>query len=250
MAYVASTDTVSVINEATLAVVATIPVPGATLIAVDPLTNMIYVTTGSSVSVINGATNTVIATVAAGTSPLGVAVNPVTNTIYAVNNSSPSVSVINGATNTVTTTITLPGNTYYGFGVDVDPSTNSVYVADPPFISMINGTTNTVFASVITGQSGDTDTVAFDSASNTVYVPNYIGNVTNNVVVLPASLIQLYWADVDGDGVVNVFDIIQIGQHWLQTGPPGWIPADVNRDGVVNIQDIILIGEHWLQSTQ
>jgi hypothetical protein len=115
---------------------------------------------------------------------------------------------------------------------------------------MINGTTNTIFASVDPGQSGDTDTVAFDSATNTVYVPNYIGNVTDNVVVLPASLIQLYWAELNRDGVVNVFDIILIGQHWLQTGPPGWIPEDVNRDGVVNIQDIEIIGQHWLQSTQ
>jgi hypothetical protein len=51
--------------------------------------------------------------------------------------------------------------------------------------------------------------------------------------------------DVNGDGTVNVLDMILIGQHWGETGTPGWIPEDVNRDGAINVLDMILIGQHW-----
>jgi hypothetical protein len=55
-------------------------------------------------------------------------------------------------------------------------------------------------------------------------------------------------ADVNGDGVVNVNDVALIGQHWLQSGSPGFIPEDVNGDGVVNVNDVAIIGQHWLQT--
>jgi YVTN family beta-propeller protein len=46
---------------------------------------------------------TVTTTVSAGTEPLAVAVNPVTNKIYVANNSSNNVTVIDGATNSTST---------------------------------------------------------------------------------------------------------------------------------------------------
>ena len=51
--------------------------------------------------------------------------------------------------------------------------------------------------------------------------------------------------DVNTDGRVNVLDMILVGQHWEQTGDPGWIPADINCDGIINILDMIHIGQHW-----
>lgn len=53
---------------------------------------------------------TKVATIGAGTEPLAVAVNPVTNKIYVANNSSNSVTVIDGATNTVVAAVPV-GNT-------------------------------------------------------------------------------------------------------------------------------------------
>ncbi|MCY3549173.1 MAG: T9SS type A sorting domain-containing protein [Candidatus Poribacteria bacterium] len=44
-------------------------------------------------------------------------------------------------------------------------------------------------------------------------------------------------ADVDGNGVVNILDLVRIATRLGQTGPD---PADVNRDGTVNIRDIVL----------
>ncbi|RZN35678.1 MAG: hypothetical protein EF813_08410 [Methanosarcinales archaeon] len=51
--------------------------------------------------------------------------------------------------------------------------------------------------------------------------------------------------DVNGDGTVDVLDMIRVGQHWEETGTSGWIPEDVNRDGVINVLDMIIIGQHW-----
>jgi len=51
--------------------------------------------------------------------------------------------------------------------------------------------------------------------------------------------------DVNMDGDVNLLDLIIVGQHWRETGAPGWIRADVNRDGKVDLSDIIMIGQKW-----
>ncbi len=51
--------------------------------------------------------------------------------------------------------------------------------------------------------------------------------------------------DVNNDDHVNVLDMILIGQHWGETGSPGWILQDVKKDGVINVLDMIIIGQHW-----
>jgi hypothetical protein len=39
-----------------------------------------------------------------------------------------------------------------------------------------------------------------------------------------------------------------IGNHFGETGTPGWIPEDVNKDGVINILDIVYAGNHFGQT--
>ncbi len=50
-------------------------------------------------------------------------------------------------------------------------------------------------------------------------------------------------ADVNGDGVVNVLDLVLVAQYLGETGPPN-SKVDVNGDGIVNILDLILIAQH------
>src|SRR5947209_9457972 len=69
---------------------------------------------------------TVTTTVAAGTSPVSVAVNPVTKKIYVPNLTSGNVTVIDGATNTTKTVAAGMGPSF----VAVNPVTNKVYVAN------------------------------------------------------------------------------------------------------------------------
>ena len=47
-------------------------------------------------------------------------------------------------------------------------------------------------------------------------------------------------ADVNGDGVVNVLDLVLVAQHLGETAPSN-SKVDVNGDGIVNILDLILI---------
>jgi hypothetical protein len=53
--------------------------------------------------------------------------------------------------------------------------------------------------------------------------------------------------DVNGDGNVDIFDIVIVAQHWMETpSSPNWYEgADVNGDGEINMGDIIMIAEHW-----
>lgn len=54
-------------------------------------------------------------------------------------------------------------------------------------------------------------------------------------------------ADCDGDGIVDTFDLLRLGQQWLAVGDS--IPEDINRDGVVNFADFAIMSSHWLQPT-
>ena len=46
--------------------------------------------------------------------------------------------------------------------------------------------------------------------------------------------------DLNGDGVVNILDLVLVGQNFGQAHPQ----ADVNNDGVVNIFDLITVAQH------
>ncbi|MFQ6003272.1 MAG: OmpL47-type beta-barrel domain-containing protein [Candidatus Zixiibacteriota bacterium] len=52
--------------------------------------------------------------------------------------------------------------------------------------------------------------------------------------------------DVNGDFVVDIFDLVIVGRHFGEAveGPMAPNP-DVNRDGVVNIFDLVLVGVHF-----
>ncbi|MCK4304733.1 MAG: hypothetical protein KAY24_10900, partial [Candidatus Eisenbacteria sp.] len=54
--------------------------------------------------------------------------------------------------------------------------------------------------------------------------------------------------DVNGDGVVNVEDKVQVRNHFGENGSPGWIDADVNCDGVVNILDKVEVRNQFGQT--
>jgi YVTN family beta-propeller protein len=105
--------TVSVIDEATRMVTATIPVgyrPVA--VAVDPAARTAYVANagGGTVSVIDEANRTVTATIPVGGDPDGVAVDPADRTAYVANASDGTVSVISTVRPAPVTTVTSSQN--------------------------------------------------------------------------------------------------------------------------------------------
>jgi serine/threonine-protein kinase len=179
------------------------PFPQA--VTVDPATHTVYTAncnveagcTGHTVSVIDGATcnarvtsgcGRAPATVAVGSGPMGLAVNPVTDTVYVANSRSGTVSVINGAACNGTDHSGC-GNTPpvirvggFPFSVAVNPATDTIYVingAGRGKISVINGA-----ACNGTDHSGCGNTppafttnspaqLAVGRGTNTLYVANF-----------------------------------------------------------------------------
>jgi YVTN family beta-propeller protein len=112
----------------------------------------------------------VTATIPVGRFPVGVAVNPRTDTIYVANANNGTVSVISGRRNTVVATIRVgrvPG------AVAVNPRTDTIYVTNERgagTVQVISGQTNTVVGTVRVGRvpAG----VAVNPRTDTIYVAN------------------------------------------------------------------------------
>src|SRR4051812_11033836 len=83
---------------------------------------------------------TVTGGVAAGSLPISIAVNPMTNKIYVANENSNNVTVIDGATNATTTV----GAGKAPVALAVNPVTNKIYVANQTgnSVTVIDGATN------------------------------------------------------------------------------------------------------------
>ncbi len=157
-------------------------VSGLQLIAIDPATNKAYLINGNAILVVDATTYTLQAAFNVGTQPVGLGVNPVTNTIYVANEQSNNVSVIDGATNTVTATVNVG---VAPVRVAVDPITNKIYVTNwcdnqascsgaPSTVSVIGGATNTVSSTVTVGYQPYE--IAANPATDKIYVLNLCGS--------------------------------------------------------------------------
>ena len=146
-----STPRVSVIDDSTNTVVATVGVGNNPQnLAINSATDRIYVPNSgdNTVSVIDGFTNTVVATVGVGNNPQNLAINSATDRIYVPNSGDNTVSVIDGFTNTVAATVGV-GST--PLNLAINSATNKIYVAN-----VGDGTVSVIISSVssATRQSG------------------------------------------------------------------------------------------------
>ena len=58
---------------------------------------------------------------------------------------------------------------------------------------------------------------------------------------------RLLQADVNGDGIINIVDLVTVAIKFGQSITPGDV-ADVNGDGVVNIVDLVIVGTNFGRS--
>jgi len=182
-----SPEVVAAINGSSNAIASWVTLGGApAALAVNPATNKTYVALAGEIDVIDGATNSL--TKVADVSAVGrnvLAVNPSTNTIYMANSQSGNLSVIDGETDSITATIAL-GTT--PSGVDVDPQTNFIYVAnagnsqsgDPGNVTVIDGTTNAT-TTLSDPNAKNPVAIVVNPVTNKIYVAN---SGSNNVTVI------------------------------------------------------------------
>ncbi|CAG0933418.1 PE-PGRS family protein PE_PGRS18 [Thermoflexales bacterium] len=172
--YVANYDsnTVTVLDGATLLTTAINVGDRPIALAVNPVTNKIYIVNygSSNVTVLDGAT-LLATTVAVGAQPVAVSVDPATNKIYVASYNSNTVTVINGITNG-TTTVAVGTNPQ---AVAVNPVTHKVYVANynSNTVTVIDSGTN-LTTTVTVG--ANPRAVAVNAVTNKIYVTNYTGN--------------------------------------------------------------------------
>ena len=189
--------------------------PNPSALVIDQASDTVYVEVGpvgdaslGSLAMINGATCNVTdfgrcglapSTTPDGSGPAWIAENPVTRSVYAVNEGDDDMSVIDAATCNATdhagcrqtppalaiggqTTARVDASADYGAGaVAVDPTTDTIYATsqDENNVSILNGATCnravtwgcTVFAPTTTVGNAPQG-VAADPATNTVYVTN------------------------------------------------------------------------------
>jgi len=124
-------------------------------------------------------------------SPYGVAVNPKTNKLYAVNTSDGTVTVMSGSTKATTTVRVGPDP----MAIAVNPVTNKIYVVNSggDTASVIDGSTDAVTATVKVGTLPYV--VAVNPTANKIYVSRTFGNeitvidgATNATSTLPPGL--------------------------------------------------------------
>ena len=140
----------------------------------------------------------VVATIHVGGRPSGVAVNPVTNRIYVVNELDQNLSVIEGATNTVIALIPVGG---LPVDVAVNPATNRIFVANESddTVSVIDGVNNTVITSIPV--DSNPAAVAVNSSTNRIYVANQSSNTVSVIDGLTNAVIATIPVGLGPDGV-------------------------------------------------
>ena len=97
------------------------------------------------------------------------------------------------------------------------------------------------------GKAETTLNLGTTPGKNTVQVT--AAEITRSVQTFTAIAVEVpvqLTTDVNGDGVVNIQDLVLVASNFGQTGQNR---ADINGDGVVNISDLILVAQHFSEST-
>jgi len=180
-AYITSntTNNISVINTATNAIVATIPVgSGAEGVSVSRDGSKVYIANNGSntVSVISTSTNTVIATIPVGSLPSAASESSDGSKLFVANIFDNTVSVISTATNKVTATISGFNQPYF---LIASPTGNFLYVENSPLgtVSVVNTATNTIVQTIKVGQDPIQLTISSDGGR--VYSTNEMDNTVS-----------------------------------------------------------------------
>jgi hypothetical protein len=132
-----------------------------------------------------------------------------------------------------------------GDGQTVPASAANVYVSNA-----VDSYGNPVAPGMLVGQTESNGQLTFTWNQAGTFYPYASWNSKDTVYQYPAvsftctSAVCSAW-DVNQDGSIDVLDMILVGNHFGETGDPGWIAEDVKPDGSIDVLDLILIGNHF-----
>jgi len=188
---------ISVLDGAQHSLIAVIPdwaIDVKSRIAVNPATNQIFVTTIWGVDIFDGTTNRLVSTAKFSTC-YGLAVNPVTNIVYALCDVGIFVFPANAPSSF--SFIDIPGVTRDAV-IAVNPTTNMIYTTTSDTLWVVNGTTNAVYSIPLGGTydvalTVDTQRNRIYACSNTTGIMVIDGNTLQTVqtITTPAYVLAL-----------------------------------------------------------
>lgn len=78
-----------------------------------------------------------------------------------------------------------------------------------------------------------------------VYAKDVAGNMNGSETrVITVNELALPW-DLNNNGQVDVGDLVIVGNHFGETGTPGWIQCDFNNNGQIDVGDLVIVGNHF-----
>jgi len=89
-----------------------------------------------------------------------------------------------------------------------------------------------------------TDTSLSANTSYSYTISAYGNNNATSAQSSASSFKTYLVADINGDGVVNVFDLSILLSHWGATSA-SYAQGDLNGDGVINVFDLSILLSHW-----
>ena len=113
----------------------------------------------------------------------------------------------------------------------------------------------------ITNPWGSWNNVSFNTGGGTSYYYNsstafsqagnysyhiWADDTSNNTVVSSSYNFSMVpnW-DINNDGVINIFDLVLVSNHYDETGNTGWIREDVDNNGEIQVLDLVLVSNHY-----
>jgi len=99
-----------------------------------------------------------------------------------------------------------------------------------------------------TGHGDWVNSIAFSPDGTTLASGSSDGTVLLWTLTPQVPEPQPLTADVNGDGTVNIQDLVTVASQFGETGD--WLTADVNGDGTVNIQDLVTVAAAFGEAAQ
>jgi hypothetical protein len=143
------------------------------------------------------------------------------------------------------------------------PTVTFTEYAPPPTVSVLGATATPVCGGSITyawdapdgGETTATGTPAqFTPPASPHFCPYRVrvrAISDQSHVSSPTKTVLIYTrlpGDANGDKTVNALDLLQVRNHFMQSGAPGWTGADLNCDGTVNALDLTLIRNYFMRT--